>query len=74
MDTFDQNAMEFRPRHRCRRWYVSIFWALFGFVVLNSWIIRKNIQQQNGITKAKCQSQKEFIQVKSLFVIFIFIF
>ena len=55
--------MEFRPRHRCRRWYIPAFWALFGFSVLNSWIIRKNIQQQNGITKAKCQSQKEFIQV-----------
>lgn len=63
VDTFDQNAMEFRSKHRCKRWYIPLFWSLFNFAILNAWTIRKNIQKKSGILKSKVQSQKEFIKV-----------
>ncbi len=63
VDTLDQNIIEFRPRHRCRRWYIPVFWTFLEFAMQNAWAIRKDMQQKVGILNAKVLSQKTFAKV-----------
>ena len=63
VDTLDQNLMEFRPKHRCCRWYIPVFWSLLGFALQNAWAIKKDLQRKNGIPHHKLCSQKIFLKV-----------
>ena len=58
--------MEFRPRHRCNRWYIPVFWSLMSMSIINSWHIYKNLQKEAGISLEKRKSQKEFVKVINL--------
>jgi hypothetical protein len=63
VDTMDQTLMEFRPKHRCKRWYIPVFWSFLGFALQNAWAIRKDFQHKSGIPHHKVCSQKEFLKV-----------
>ncbi len=63
VDTFDQNTMEFRPKHRCHRWYIPVFWSFLSFSMQNAWTIRKDLEKKSGIIHEKLCSQKSFLKV-----------
>jgi hypothetical protein len=63
VDTFDKNVMEFKPKHRCRRWYIPLFWSFLLFAMNNAWSIRKDLERKSGIPHEKVISQKKFLKV-----------
>ena len=63
VDTFDQSVMQFRPLHRSKRWYISVFWSLLQFAIHNSWIMYKQLQLKANVSESKIMGQKDFIKV-----------
>ena len=67
VDTLDQNLMEFLPKHRCKRWYIPVFWSFLDFALQNAWAIRKDLERKAEIPHCKVTSQKHFLKVILIF-------
>lgn len=66
VDRMDQMHSAYNVARKSRRWWIKLFYYFFDMTIINAFIIFKEVEKQNGVSKPMTQLQFRSLLVNEL--------